>query len=82
MQTDPQIASWLESYGLPSWTVSEDLRSLVAGCFTQLKLNPKEIVNNQAPLDYILESTAGDTGRMVELYVSARDPLFGQGGTR
>jgi len=82
MQTDPQIASRLESYGLPSWTVSEDLRSLVAGCFTQLKLNPKEIVNNQAPLDYILELTAGDTGRMVELYVSARDPLFGQGGTR
>lgn len=76
MQTDPQIASRLESCALPSWTVSEDLRSFVAGYFTQLKLNPKGIVNNQAPLDYILELTVGVTGRIVELLrLSARSAI-------
>jgi Bacterial TniB protein len=67
MQTDPQIASRFESAALPSWTMSEDLRSFVAGFFRQLAIDPKDIVNREAALAYILELTSGVTGRIVEL---------------
>jgi len=67
MQTDPQIASRFESAALPSWTMSEDLRSFVAGFFRQLNLDPTDIVNREAALAHILQLTCGITGRIVEL---------------
>jgi hypothetical protein len=73
MQTDPQIASRFESSALPSWTMSQDLRSFIAGFFRQLAIDPKGLVNSEAALAYMLELTSGVTGRIVELMRQSAD---------
>ena len=67
MRTDPQIANRFESWPLKPWGLSEDLRRFITGFFEPLGIDADGIVSSAVPLEYLLELTAGITGRIVEL---------------
>ncbi len=76
MRTDPQIANRFESWPLRKWAISEELRRFIVGFFEPLSINADGIVNSAVPLEYLLELTAGITGRIVELMrLTARSAL-------
>jgi hypothetical protein len=67
MRFDPQIASRFEQMELPIWTESEELRRFVAGYLALLPIKKKPKAIDRRFVEYLLELTDGDTGRIIDV---------------